>query len=106
MLQLKWGDVGDGEISFRPETLKTSAARTIPLIPRVKSRLIDLRDDGVHVADYDWVFDYTSGGPPAVHLVPESLGADDDYREAARAGHSQSQACPLLPEAFSGDPPG
>ena len=63
LLQLKWVDVGDGEISFRPEILKTSAARTIPLISRVKDLLEELRDDGVRVADDDWVFGYSSGDP-------------------------------------------
>ena len=63
LLQLKWGDIGAGEVTFRQETLKTSAARTVPLIPRSTTLIEDLRDDGLRVADDDWVFGYSSGDP-------------------------------------------
>ena len=63
LLKLRWQDVGSDEIEFRPEILKTGAARVVPLIPAVTETMGRLRDERNRTADENFVFTYPSGAP-------------------------------------------
>lgn len=60
-LQVRWGDIDDDVVTFRQT--KTAVNRAVPIVPELAKGLAAYREDGVRVADDDFVWCYGNGAP-------------------------------------------
>lgn len=60
-LQVRWGDINDDVVTFRQT--KTAVNRAVPMVPELAQGLAAYREDGVRVADDDFIWCYGNGAP-------------------------------------------